>query len=335
MTDADALEIRSENKTNQPAIHLDDRPSWATAIDMSDARGLGCTVTGDGSGAVLVITIDGRGNRDYVIPIDFQGTREIAIPNGEVAWGHPRWGWRFHSARFDYRRITRVKVGFGTVPSQTTAQVTVGNIRPLRKVDSALRDLTIKLAPENTGITASDLMKRDPVTISPEASTLEAIGVMRRPVNLPTDLRQHEAARRLQPPVKVKGGDKGLKYARLDRAGNFVALCHALAQPEQIGQPDRTGDLRTDLAGHDHRLDLGQLPLQSVGVAAKELLADDHAEHGVPEELEALVTRQSIVGKGGVREWVSRYCPEGSQCTVNISPREYCTSQGDGRRRRE
>lgn len=125
-----ALHIACRNDSPKPAIHLDDRPAWAASLDMSDARGLGCTVTGDSSGAVLVITIEGRGKRDYAVPIDFTGVREIRIPSGEVAWENPRWSWRFHVARFSYSRIRKVRAGFGTVPAKTHAKVTMQNIRP-------------------------------------------------------------------------------------------------------------------------------------------------------------------------------------------------------------
>jgi len=88
------------NASTSVVAHIDDRPGWETLLDMSDARGIGCTVSGAGSGAVLVISIGEHHKRDYVVPIDFTGTREIEIPSGEVAWGHAKWGWRFTRAPF-------------------------------------------------------------------------------------------------------------------------------------------------------------------------------------------------------------------------------------------
>jgi len=140
-----ALEIICRNDASTVATHLDDRPAWATLLDMSDARGIGCTVTGDGSGAVLVITIGEHHKRDYVIPIDFTGTREVQIPSGEVAWGHSKWGWRWGATKFDYSRIRTVRAGFGTVPPKTHARVTVSNIRPLRETPTWLQDFTIRV----------------------------------------------------------------------------------------------------------------------------------------------------------------------------------------------
>jgi len=133
------------NASTSVVAHIDDRPGWETLLDMSDARGIGCTVSGAGSGAVLVISIGEHHKRDYVVPIDFTGTREIEIPSGEVAWGHAKWGWRNGTAKFDYSRIRKVQVGFGTVPPKTHAKVTVSNIRPLRETPTELQDFTIKV----------------------------------------------------------------------------------------------------------------------------------------------------------------------------------------------
>jgi hypothetical protein len=114
---------------------------------MSDTRGLACTVTGDGSGALLVITLEGRGGRrDYIVPIDFTGTRDIEIVSGEVSLGDPRWSWVHGVGRYDYGRIHQVQVGFGTVPANVDAQVMVKAIRPMREVATEVQDLTIKIA---------------------------------------------------------------------------------------------------------------------------------------------------------------------------------------------
>ena len=140
-----ALHIVCRNASTSVVAYVDDRPGWATLLDMSDARGIGCTVTGDGSGAVLVISIGEHHKRDYAIPIDFTGTRHVEIPSGEVAWGHSKWGWRWAATKFDYSRIRKVQAGFGTVPPKTHAKVTVSNIRPLRQTAKHLQDLTIKV----------------------------------------------------------------------------------------------------------------------------------------------------------------------------------------------
>ena len=58
-------------------------------------------------------------------------------------------------------------------------------------------------------------------------------------------------------------------------------------------------------AGVDHgRPQLGEPALGEVRMGGVERLGDDHAEHGVPEELQPLVGRQStvLVGVRAVRE---------------------------------
>lgn len=112
---------------------------------MREGTGLACTVEGDGSGAVLVVTLYGRGLRDYVIPIDFVGEREVVVPTGEVAWSDPRWGWRFESARFDYSRITRVSAGLGSVPPRTATRISVSELRPVTLEPAMLGDLRIRV----------------------------------------------------------------------------------------------------------------------------------------------------------------------------------------------
>lgn len=149
----EGLAISASNRDDGVAVHLEDRPSWETNLDMSHARGVGCTVTGDGSGAVLVITIEGHGHRDYVVPIDFSGTREIQIPTGEVAWATPSWSWRGHG-RFNYERLRRVRVGFGTVPAKTEARVLVQNMRPLREDAGEMREFTIRVGAERELVVA-------------------------------------------------------------------------------------------------------------------------------------------------------------------------------------
>ena len=42
---------------------------------MSAGRGLSMDLVGDGSGAVLLLQLSGRGVRDYVVKIDFVGPR--------------------------------------------------------------------------------------------------------------------------------------------------------------------------------------------------------------------------------------------------------------------
>jgi hypothetical protein len=57
---------------------------------MSGHRAVGMWPTGDGSGAIYMLRLPG--NRDYPVPINFQGRRYIEIPSGEAYWADAAWG---------------------------------------------------------------------------------------------------------------------------------------------------------------------------------------------------------------------------------------------------
>lgn len=103
-------------------------------------RGLGRRVTGDGSGSLLVFMISGR---DYVVPIDFEGTRDIEIPNGEVAWSSDHWGWRVDTKRTDYAHQRWCRLGFGCLPAKSKASVRVEGITALAEIPTVLENPVI------------------------------------------------------------------------------------------------------------------------------------------------------------------------------------------------
>src|SRR6478735_11184853 len=97
---------------------------------------------------------------------------------------------------------------------------------------------------------------------------------------------------------------------RLDRVGEDRGLLAApgrllpLAEVDVDAEPDRAGDLGERARVDDGGAQLGQPALGEVGVLEVERLGDDHAEHRVAEELQALVGRQVavLVGVGAVRQ---------------------------------
>jgi hypothetical protein len=118
-----ALCIQAENQgTNELWADVRRLPEWSTPMDLTGRRGIGLRVTGDGSGALLLFMIAGR---DYVVPIDFQGPRDIEIPNGEVAWSSGQWGWRMDTKHTDYARQRWCRVGFGRLPPRSKAAVRI------------------------------------------------------------------------------------------------------------------------------------------------------------------------------------------------------------------
>ncbi len=76
--------------------------------------------------------------RDYVVKLDFQGKRYFEIPNGEVFWAGADWDGpiRCDATAFDYHP-NWFKPGFGSVPPQRDAKVTVEGIKALNEIPSA------------------------------------------------------------------------------------------------------------------------------------------------------------------------------------------------------
>jgi hypothetical protein len=136
--EGDALKIRFENKRNEEVKNEENLPFFDCASNMEKARGIGLTVTGDGSGAVLVLQAHCHGARDYIVVVDFKGPREIVIPSGEVSWADARWGWRFATKGSKYGTLRRMSIGLGKVPPKTTVDIKVSKIRLLPEVPTAL-----------------------------------------------------------------------------------------------------------------------------------------------------------------------------------------------------
>ncbi|MEI8340819.1 MAG: hypothetical protein WCH43_04680 [Verrucomicrobiota bacterium] len=143
--DGDSLRIQFENKRNETITHEENLPVFDCSSDMSEARGIGLTVTGDGSGAVLVLQAFFRGERDYVVPLDFKGTRDIIIPCGEAAWADARWGWFMRTKGAEYGKLSRMAIGLGKVPPKTSVDIKVSNIRVLPEIPTELNHPIIKL----------------------------------------------------------------------------------------------------------------------------------------------------------------------------------------------
>ena len=136
--------LQGENPSDAPRWITDlPRHSLPRAFDLSRHRGLGLWVTGDGSGANLLIQLHAANMRDYVVPIDFTGRRWIEIPNGEVAWRLGSWGWRSDTEKsFRYDQVRAISIGIGFLPAHSTCRVQVEGLRALREIETALVDPT-------------------------------------------------------------------------------------------------------------------------------------------------------------------------------------------------
>jgi hypothetical protein len=135
--EGDVLVLTASNLTARVQRETEALPWWSAAVDMTRRRGIGMWVTGDGSGALLLVEL---GQRDYVVPIDFSGQRYVEIPNGEVAWASGAWGWRMETKSTDYAKVQRVKIGFGELPPGVQARVKVERLTALGEIPVALQN---------------------------------------------------------------------------------------------------------------------------------------------------------------------------------------------------
>ena len=140
--DGDALVLTASNPDNRLRRETEKLPSWNVSLDMTRRRGLGMWVTGDNSGALLLVK---AGRRDYVLPIDFTGRRYVEIPNGEVSWASSDWGWRMETKSADYSNVRTVEIGFGQLPPGRKATVKVEQLTALGEIPVALKNPVIHL----------------------------------------------------------------------------------------------------------------------------------------------------------------------------------------------
>ncbi|MBE3095636.1 MAG: hypothetical protein IMZ44_00730 [Planctomycetes bacterium] len=135
--EGNTLVLTASNSGDRAQREIEQLPSWNLAVDMTQQRGLGLWVTGDNSGALVLVEL---GRRDYVLPIDFNGRRYIEIPNGEVSWASSAWGWRKETKSTDYSKVRCVRIGFGELPPQAKATVKIEQLTALGEIPVALQN---------------------------------------------------------------------------------------------------------------------------------------------------------------------------------------------------
>jgi dienelactone hydrolase len=136
--DGDWLVMTADNPGNQPTRQDEDQPGWQGQFSMAAGRGIAFEIDGDGSGAIVLLQLRGRGLRDYVVKVDFKGRRTVRIPCGEASWADGDWGWRMGSKHFDYAGVRYVSLGFGMVPPRSSPRIRIAGLRQLRDVPSKL-----------------------------------------------------------------------------------------------------------------------------------------------------------------------------------------------------
>lgn len=144
-TDAFDRTLQASNDSAEAAYHVRDLPVYPLRVDLSAHRGLGVELEGDGSGALVLVQLEGHGCRDYVIPIDFEGTRYVEIPCGEVAWARADWGWRMGTKTMNYAAVAQCRIGLGMVPAQSTVSVRIRRLTALAEKPVALTNPCIRI----------------------------------------------------------------------------------------------------------------------------------------------------------------------------------------------
>ncbi|MDF7827108.1 hypothetical protein P4B35_24000, partial [Pontiellaceae bacterium B12227] len=127
----------------------------SSTLDLTSKRGLGLWVTGDGSGATMVIRLSRflPKGRDYVVPINFTGRRWIEIPTGEQGWRAENWGYTSETTKnFDYLYVKHVSIWVGHLPANTTCNILVEDLTALAEVSQPLVNPTITLGGQSVDI---------------------------------------------------------------------------------------------------------------------------------------------------------------------------------------
>jgi hypothetical protein len=145
MPDTFAGLLQAENESSEAIYHVRDLPEYPLRVDLSANRGLGIELEGDGSGALVLVQLEGKGCRDYVIPVDFEGTRYVEIPCGEVAWARADWGWRMGVKTMDYAKVAQCRIGLGRVPAKASVSIRIHRLTALAEKPVALENPCVKV----------------------------------------------------------------------------------------------------------------------------------------------------------------------------------------------
>ena len=147
------LEVSFDNSQQQEFFQPTGLPSYKIKKNSHKAPGVGLTVKGDGSGAYLLVQVGD--NKDYVIPIDFTGRRDIVIPTGEVARTTGTWGMRYRTKGAGYGVFHSVSIGFGRVMANTSPKVLIENLRMLAEMPSSIENPVIHAGAGTLAITGT------------------------------------------------------------------------------------------------------------------------------------------------------------------------------------
>ncbi|MBD0400597.1 hypothetical protein [Flammeovirga sp. EKP202] len=138
----DKINLIRENNTAQESYALLALKEYKIEkTDLVKHRGIGLHVTGDGSGATVIVRIgDGHLARDYAIPIDFEGKKWIEIPTGEQGWRLNNWSWCPKTKKMmKYEKVSSISVGLGYVPANTKANIIIEDLKALSEIEETVK----------------------------------------------------------------------------------------------------------------------------------------------------------------------------------------------------
>ena len=128
------------------------------------------------------------------------------------------------------------------------------------------------------------------------------VAKLQRALDVGLHVTQHEGARCLGTAIEVDRANQALEEPGQDALGKLLHADHALADGHHPVEPRFAHQLRAHLAADEVRLELGEVTLKAIGIALIQVLADDLAEHGIAQELEAFVARHARVADRRMRE---------------------------------
>ena len=125
-------------------------------LDLSGHTGLGMYVTGDGSGATLVVRLKQNLARDYTIPINFTGRKWVEIPTGEQGWRLRNWGWSSSTKKtISYNSIKTISIGIGYLPSNTSCSVVIDGLQALDEISEPMVNPTITVGNQSVSVSGT------------------------------------------------------------------------------------------------------------------------------------------------------------------------------------
>lgn len=142
--DREPVVLEARNDRSDDLYNVRNLFEWEFRGDLSGHPGLAVEMDGDGSGALVVVQLAGKGCRDFVFPVDFTGRRTVVVPGGEVSWYRADWGFRMGTKCMDYSQVKTCRLGLGMTPAKSSVSVKVHKVVALRARPAALENPVVQ-----------------------------------------------------------------------------------------------------------------------------------------------------------------------------------------------